>query len=372
MKAKKNIITIDASSTVSGGGLTYLVEFLNASNADYQFNIICSTIVSKKIPVKKNIKIFSHNYLSKGILYRIIFQLFMIDRFIDPLSIILISLSGDYLGKFKPYIGVCQNMLLYERDKQIGMRFLEKIKFEILRIRQILSFNNSNGVIFLSEYAKKKVSPLLKIKNLSVINFGISNRFFYNLRDKTDFKDQFKLLYISSIHTYKNQLNLLLALEEVIKVNSNFSLTLIGPIIDNHYWKKVKRKIDKINDYKKIVNYINFIDFELIHEYYNKHNIFIFPSKCENMPNILFEAMASGLPILSSKNDPMPEFLKKNAIYFDPDDIHSIVKKILYSSKKIELLKTFAINNISSAKKYNWQDNYNKTIIFINKTILNV
>ena len=67
MKAKKNIITIDASSTVSGGGLTYLVEFLNASNADYQFNIICSTIVSKKIPVKKNIKIFSHNYLSKGI-----------------------------------------------------------------------------------------------------------------------------------------------------------------------------------------------------------------------------------------------------------------------------------------------------------------
>ena len=156
MKAKKNIITIDASSTVSGGGLTYLVEFLNASNADYQFNIICSTIVSKKIPVKKNIKIFSHNYLSKGILYRIIFQLFMIDRFIDPLSIILISLSGDYLGKFKPYIGVCQNMLLYERDKQIGMRFLEKIKFEILRIRQILSFNNSNGVIFLSEYAKKR------------------------------------------------------------------------------------------------------------------------------------------------------------------------------------------------------------------------
>ena len=68
----------------------------------------------------------------------------------------------------------------------------------------------------------------------------------------------------------------------------------------------------------------------------------------------------------------MPEFLKKNAIYFDPDDIHSIVKKILYSSKKIELLKTIAINNISSAKKYNWQDNYNKTIIFINKTILNV
>ena len=52
------------------------------------------------------------------------------------------------------------------------------------------------------------------------------------------------------------------------------------------------------------------------------------------MPNILFEAMASGLPILSSKNDPMPEFLKKNAIYFDPDDIHSIVKKSYIHQKK--------------------------------------
>ena len=69
------------------------------------------------------------------------------------------------------------------------------------------------------------------------------------------------------------------------------------------------------------------------------------------MPNILFEAMASGLPILSSKNDPMPEFLKKNAIYFDPDDIHSIVKKILYSSKKIELLKT--LQSIISAQQKN-------------------
>ena len=43
--------------------------------------------------------------------------------------------------------------------------------------------------------------------------------------------------------------------------------------------------------------------------------------------------MASGLPILSSKNDPMPEFLKKNAIYFDPDDIIRCKKKS-YIQKK--------------------------------------
>ena len=58
------------------------------------------------------------------------------------------------------------------------------------------------------------------------------------------------------------------------------------------------------------------------------------------MPNILFEAMASGLPILSSKNDPMPEFLKKNAIYFDPDDIHSIVKKS-YIHQKNRTVKNY-------------------------------
>ena len=58
------------------------------------------------------------------------------------------------------------------------------------------------------------------------------------------------------------------------------------------------------------MTYKNFVDFKSIHKYYEKHNVFVFPSICENT-NILIEAMASGLPILSSKNEPMPEFLGK-------------------------------------------------------------
>ena len=189
---------------------------MNESTDLFKFNVICSKSIAEQIPSKENIKIFTHKFLNRGIFYRFIFQLFFIDRFIDSHSIILISLSGDYIGKFHPYIGVCQNMLLYEDDKRKGMKVLEKLKFEILKLRQLYSFLILWSS-FLSEHAKKVVSNFIKIKNSSIINFGISKRFLNDGLNKIKHNEQLNLLYVSSIHTYKNQLNLLYAIEDVIK-----------------------------------------------------------------------------------------------------------------------------------------------------------
>lgn len=368
----KNIITIDATSTVSGGGVTYLYEFLRHSNKKFIFNVICSQKIAQIIIKKENINIISHPFLNKNIFFRLFFQFFLLDRYINKKSLMLISLSGDYLGGFRPYIGVCQNMLLYEREKRKGMTLLNKVKLEILRKRQIRSFNNSSGTIFLSEFAKKKVTPILKNKNSRVINFGISNRFFLKKEARKKPKEPYKFLYISSIHTYKKQLSLINSFEKIKSKNIDFHLSLVGSVIDKNYWKKVQIKINEINKEKEYISYTESIDFLQIDFIYKNHDIFIFPSICENMPNIVIEAMASGIPILSSDNNPMPEFLKSNAIYFNSEDEESITKKILYSMKKYELLLKLSKNNLFEAKNYTWRKNFSQTIKFINTITKNV
>jgi len=364
----KKVIVIDACSTSFGGGLTYLIEFLNnSSNEDYNFEIICSQKITEKLPKSSKIKLINHPFLNKGIIHRLFFQFFMIDKFINSNALILMSLNGDYLGKFSPHIGVCQNMLLYEEEKTMGMSILDKLKFKLLKIRQIKSFNSSKGVIFLSKHASNTVLPLIKTKNNEIINFGISDRFKYESREMHRIKP-FKLLYVSTIHTYKNQLNLIKGVEILIKSGINIELTLVGPIINKSYWNKIASKISQINNGVNYIKHIDFIDHEKIHNVYNSNDLFLFPSTCENMPNILIEAMASKIPILSSNFEPMPEFLKDNALYFDPNCILSIKDQILFAINNYDKLIVNAENAYKDLKYYTWKKNFSKTISFIKKT----
>ena len=45
-------------------------------------------------------------------------------------------------------------------------------------------------------------------------------------------------------------------------------------------------------------------------EHLFRADLFVFASSCENLPNIVIEAMAAGLPIASSRRPPMPEVLE--------------------------------------------------------------
>ena len=59
-------------------------------------------------------------------------------------------------------------------------------------------------------------------------------------------------------------------------------------------------------DEKKDIGVIGYGDESIIlvfgekNEWYNKVDLFAYPTSCENLPNILLEAMAAGLPIACS------------------------------------------------------------------------
>lgn len=359
------VIVIDGTSTSYGGGLTHLIEFLNEGlESEYSFEIIISKKIEFNIPKSKNIKIITHELLDKTLFHRYIFKLFVLDKYINPQAYVLISLSGDYLGRFRPFIGMCQNMLLYEKEKRSGMNFIERLKFEIQKNIQLKSFKKSDGIIFLSNHAKSIVSPLVGYKKMQVINFGISKRFF-NENRKLDSTKAFSLLYVSSIHTYKNQLNLLLALQSLVEEGLKINLTLVGPILNKSYWIKVEQVIKEINSKSKCVNYLKYVNYNEMHKIYNNHSVFVFPSICENMPNILLEACASKIPIISSNKAPMPEFMENNAVYFNPLDINSIKERIRYSLNNFAILQENSKKAFLNLKKYTWKKNFDNTIELI-------
>ena len=116
--------------------------------------------------------------------------------------------------------------------------------------------------------------------------------------------------------------------------------------------KKFYKSINKFDPSKKWVRYLGPKSFNELPEIYHDADIGLFASSCENMPNIIIEKMASGLPILCSKNSPMPEIIGEGAIYFDPENITSISDSILMVLKSSELRSSISKKYIIYLKNF--------------------
>lgn len=372
-------IGIDATNVGGGGGITHLKEVLLHFNQEkYKDSITSITVfasqkVLNKIAVFHKLEKVSFPELNKGLLSRVIFQLFKYDKQIEPRCDLLLSITGDYIGKFKPVIGMSRNMLLYERHVWSEIKQpKEIIRFWLNFQKQKRCFNNAMGIIFISNFAKNYVSKSISLehKKIEVIHHGISKRFSNPLKSHKpivdfDLKAPFKFVYVSPVHVYKHQWNVVLAVAQLKALGYPVELHLIGSIIFEPAGKKLLKTIDEVDPNKSYIKYHGHVEYDEIEKWYKEANGLIFASTCENMPNTLIESMASGISIACSNKQPMPEFLKDNGYYFDSYDVNSIqsaLEKLLLNPKKNDEMAT---NNLKELEKYNWEDTSNKTFDFL-------
>ena len=375
-------IGLDATSIVDGGGLTHLKNFLLSlvredNNNDIKFNIYASSKVLVQLPNNEKIIKRNFSFLNQTILHRVFFQTFLFDKYLNEECDILFSLTGDYIGNFKPYIGMSQNMLLYEREFWNEIKSIkEKAKIFLNYKRQQKCFKNAEGIIFLSEYAKKYILQALNLKNIDtvVVHHGISTQFISKRSevksiDNYNLCSPFRFIYISTVHVYKNQCNIVKAISKLREKGYPVNLTLIGNIIYKPSGNLLKKTIRRVDPDNKFINHILSVPHVEIADYYQKHDGIIFASSCENMPNILLEGMGSGKPIACSNKSPMNEFLKEGGIYFDAKSINSIVETL---EKMLNNLNSFVVmnkKNKKELKKYNWHKTSAETINFLTKTL---
>jgi glycosyltransferase involved in cell wall biosynthesis len=133
----------------------------------------------------------------------------------------------------------------------------------------------------------------------------------------------------------------------------------------------LRRAIQKFDPKEIFVHYLDEIPHSKLFYLYQQADAFIFASSCENMPNILLEAMASGVPIASSNRGPMPEVLNNAGVYFNPEKPSEITNalKRLIDSPDIRTVNAKAA--YEKAKKYTWKNCANNTFTFFNQIATN-
>lgn len=375
---------IDASNIGGGGGITHLKEILKSiSDPQELFGIneiivFSSHKVLNELTDRKFVTKVSFPDLNKGLLKRVIFQKKHYDREIEKRCDILFSIAGDYFGRFKPLIGMSRNMLLYERDIWREIKNpKEVLRFWLNFKKQKRCFKNAAAIIFISEYAKQYANSVLDIskKEQIIIPHGVSSQFKGEVQkqkgiSKYSFEKPFNFLYVSTVHVYKNQWNVVRAIANLRKEGYPVTLTLVGGVIYKPAGDLLRKTIAEVDPKRIFIENKGHIPYANISESYKKASGIIFASNCENMPNILMESMASGVPIICSNKAPMPEFLKDNGFYFNPKEVQSIENAIKDFLSKPSKREKMAYDNIEEIQTYSWDKTAKETLSFISEVYL--
>jgi glycosyltransferase involved in cell wall biosynthesis len=370
-------IGIDGSNISSGGGVTHLYEILNA--VDFKKEGIKSIEVWSnaetlaKIKLKEGLILNSHPYLESGLLKRSYWQQKRLSDIAHERYDMLYIPGGSYLGSFSPYVTMNRNLQPFDDVTRNRYNLSsQKIRLALLKKIQAKTYRKAAGVIFLSEEAKKLTLNKIggELTNVKTVPHGIAQKFFnapkkQQAMDDYTFNDPFRLLYASRINVYKHQWNVIEAVHTLRSEGYPIVLKLVGNIENNQSRKLFNKALNKFDSENNFVQYHGRTTQEQLLEFYHNADAFVFASSCETFGQILLEAMASALPIACSKRSAMPEILKNNGVYFNPEEpssIRSALQKLLDSK---ELRQQLSRSAHEEATSYSWEKCAQNTFGFI-------
>ena len=235
------------------------------------------------------------------------------------------------------------------------------------------SLKKSRKIIADSVSTKEAIIKYFNVpaEKIAVVYLGIEPDFkiIDNYAKIKELKDKYKItkpfiFFISAWRSHKNFEGLIKAFE-ILKKQSDFDFQLVLGGEEDPYYPNIRKTINN-SEFKDDIITPGFIPSEGLPIFYNAAEIFVIPSFYEGFGLIGLEAMACGLPVISSNKTSLPEILGEAALYFDPYNIGEMaqtIKKVLTSP---ELKNQMRQKGLEQIKKYSWQDCAQKTLEIYN------
>jgi glycosyltransferase involved in cell wall biosynthesis len=377
------IVGIDASNIRGGGGVTHLVELLKAARplAQGVSRVVvwsCQSTLTQ-IEGRSWLRKCHEASLDKSLMHRMYWQRFNLAQRACELGCdVLMVPGGSYAGDFQPIVAMSQNLLPFEwRElRRYGVSRMT-LKLLMLRLTQSRTFRRADGVIFLTKYAQETVLGIIRNKSgkMVTIAHGINDMFVCPPREQQavsqySTKQPLRILYVSIVDLYKHQWHVADAVAQLRSCGLPVVLDLVGPSYPPAL-RRLQQAIDKLDPQKEFINYLGAVPHAELKFQYARADLCLFASSCENLPNVLIEGMASGLPILCSNRGPMPEVLGDAGLYFNPEapkDIFRVLKELIGSP---DLRARLARRSFERAQSYSWIRCARETVTFISQIACN-
>jgi len=309
--------------------------------------------------------------LDRGLPFRTYWHVSKFQTLAERAGCDLVFIPGGGYGGFTPFVTMSQNLLPFEfaELRRFGWSLMS-LKFLLLRFVQLRAFKSADGVIFLSEYARNAVTGatgFLRGKT-TIVPHGI-NSLFRRVGQSRSCAAHFsvdrpcRILYVSIVHVYKHHWHVAEAVSRLRAEGLPVTLELVGPPASGS--ATLERSLQALDPDGRFITYRGSVPYAELPEVYAAADIFVFASSCENMPNILVEAMASGLPIACSDRGPMPEVLGDAGLYFNPEDPDSIASAVRQFIQSPSLMAEKSGAAFNRSQQYSWERCARETFAFL-------
>lgn len=367
---------IDASNLLAGGGVTHLVELLRAADPPaHGFNRVTVWGAGRtldRLESRPWLHRVRPRMLDGPLPVRALWKSAAFDRLARRNADLLLVPGGSYWGRFRPYVAMSRNLLPFDARARAGYgRTVRGLKMMALREVQTRTFRFAAGILFLTRTAQETVlahtAPLPG--RIALVPHGVADRFRRPPRPQKPISaysmdTPFRWLYVSAVEPYKHQVEVVEAVARLRASGLPVRLELVGPAWGPSLGK-LQDALKRSDPSGEFVRYHGATPYEELDALYRAADGFVFASSCENMPNILLEAMAAGLPIACSERSVMPEVLGDGGVLFDPlrpESIASAMRDLVESPEERARRAGLAYDR---ARAFSWESCAERTFQFL-------
>ncbi len=217
----------------------------------------------------------------------------------------------------------------------------------------------SKALITPSNWVKYDVAQFAKVPPSKIsVTYEAADKITEAPEPIADLKNQKFIIYVGRPLPHKNLRRLVRAYCTVQLTHPHLKLVLVGKLDSNY--QLLKNYIHK-EDIGGVI-FTDYIFEGRLRWLYEHAQAYVLPSLSEGFGLPGLEALAHGLPLVSSRATCLPEIYKDAAIYFDPKSTSDMAQKIKTVLEDKELAAKLCQRGPKVANQYSWERTAEQTL----------
>lgn len=223
-------------------------------------------------------------------------------------------------------------------------------------------------VLTVSQFEKENIQKRLRLADdkVQVLYNGVSARFNtdYSVERVEAFRRKYNLpghyiMFLGNTAPKKNTLNVIKAFVDFCLSNNEMQLVLLD------YKKElVEKALEELKQPSLINRFVfpGYVPHSEIPLMYNAATIFLYPSLRESFGLPILEAMACGVPVITSATSSMPEVAGDAALLVDPFQYKDIAAAMHNLAANEDLRKSLKEKGLERVKQFTWKASAEKLL----------
>ena len=246
------------------------------------------------------------------------------------------------------------------------------IRFLFARYLELKAIRNATVIVAISESTSRDVQRILGVpaERIVVTPLAADRKFFRMDRTPDLARQKLQLpqgrpvvLYVGGIDPRKNIAFMLLVFKELLQVPlpGRPLLVMAGNIATDREYPRLQKELQTLG-LKDDVLLTGYVDDDVLLSLYTAASVFFFPSLYEGFGLPALEAMAAGLPVVSSNTSSMPEVIGEAGMLFSPTDERAALEGLRQVLERGETSVALAEKGREQAARFTWDRTAQETV----------